>query len=44
MDSIPDLDSSDDEEIINSSSEEQEKLLSLVKMGYTESEASITIE
>lgn len=36
MDSIPDLDSSDDEE--------KEKLLSLVKMGYTESEASITIE
>lgn len=44
MDGFPDLDSSDGDEIINPSSEEHKKLMSLVKMGYTESEASVTIE
>ncbi|KAE8683190.1 zinc finger family protein [Hibiscus syriacus] len=45
LDDFTDIDSSSDtEEILNSDSDEENKLLYLTKMGYSEAEASITME
>ncbi|KAE8674707.1 hypothetical protein F3Y22_tig00111721pilonHSYRG00108 [Hibiscus syriacus] len=45
QDDFKDIDSSSDiEEILNSDSDEENKLLYLTKMGYSEAEASITME
>ncbi|XP_062022922.1 DNA (cytosine-5)-methyltransferase DRM2-like [Rosa rugosa] len=43
LDGFSDMDSCDDEEIISHTSEE-EKLMSLITMGYTEEEASMAVE
>ncbi|PRQ55828.1 putative DNA (cytosine-5-)-methyltransferase [Rosa chinensis] len=44
LDGFSDLDSSDDEVTIDPTSEAERKLMSLVKMGYNELEASVAIE
>ncbi|KAM5551806.1 hypothetical protein ABKV19_026587 [Rosa sericea] len=44
LDGFSDLDSSDDEVTIDPTSEAETKLMSLVKMGYNDLEASMAIE
>ncbi|KAM5578864.1 DNA (cytosine-5)-methyltransferase DRM2 [Rosa sericea] len=44
LDDFSDLESSGDEEIMSPTSEEEKLLMSLIKMGYTEEEASVAIE